>query len=114
MRESQPLAVMTSYNLANGTHTSESRSLTEDYLRSECGFAGIVMTDWVLPLKNRGTQYAVADAGRVAAAGGDLFMPGSQGDFDNIMAALKAGNLTRHQLEVNASRVWRMSKRLNG
>ena len=114
VRESQPLAVMTSYNLANGTHTSESRSLTEDYLRSECGFAGIVMTDWVLPLKNRGTQYAVADAGRVATAGGDLFMPGSQGDFDNIMAALKSGGLTRHQLEVNASRVWRMSKRLNG
>ena len=113
VRESQPLAVMTSYNLANGTHTSESRALTEGFLRSECGFAGIVMTDWVLPLKNRGTRYAIADAGRVAAAGGDLFMPGSQGDYDSIMAALKDGSLTRHQLEVNASRVLRMSRRLN-
>ena len=113
VRESQPLAVMTSYNLANGTHTSESRALTEGFLRSECGFAGIVMTDWVLPLKNRGTRYAIADAGRVAAAGGDLFMPGSQGDYDSIMAALKSGGLTRHQLEVNASRVLRMSRRLN-
>ncbi len=114
VRESQPLAVMTSYNLANGTHTSESRALTEGYLRAESGFAGIVMTDWVLPLNNRGTRYAVADAGRVAAAGGDLFMPGSKGDFDNIMAALKSGALTRHQLEVNASRVVRMSRQLNG
>ena len=114
VRESQPLAVMTSYNLANGIHTSESRALTEGFLRSECGFAGIVMTDWVLPLKNRGTRYAVADAGRVAAAGGDLFMPGSQGDYDSILTALKDGGLTRHQLEVNASRVLRMSRKLNG
>ncbi|MBQ6492185.1 MAG: hypothetical protein IJI88_07905 [Atopobiaceae bacterium] len=114
VRESQPLALMTSYNLANGTHTSESRGLTEDYLRAECGFRGIVMTDWVLQLKNRGTRYVVANAGRVAAAGGDLFMPGSQKDFDDIMAALRAGELTRHQLEVNASRVLRMSRQLNG
>jgi len=114
VRESQPLALMTSYNLANGTHTSESRGLTEDYLRAECGFRGIVMTDWVLQLKNRGTRYAVANAGRVAAAGGDLFMPGSQKDFDDIMAALGAGELTRHQLEVNASRVVAMSRRLCG
>ena len=72
------------------------------------------MTDWVLPLKNRGTRYAVADAGRVAAAGGDLFMPGSQGDYDSIMAALRDGGLTRHQLEVNASRMLRMSRKLYG
>ncbi|MBQ6651598.1 MAG: hypothetical protein IJM67_10155, partial [Atopobiaceae bacterium] len=84
------------------------------YLRAESGFVGIVMTDWVLPLKNRGTRYAVADAGRVAAAGGDLFMPGSKGDFDNIMAALKSGTLSRRQLEVNASRVVRMARQLNG
>ena len=112
IRESQPLAVMTSYNLVNGVHTSESRGLVEDFLRAECGFAGIVMTDWVLPLKNRGTRHAAAMAGRVAAAGGDLFMPGSKGDFDDILAARSRGELARHQLEVNATRVCRMAKRL--
>ena len=111
--ESRPAAVMTSYNLVNGTHTSESRGLIEDYLRVECGFDGVVMTDWVLPLKNRGERWPIARAGRVAAAGGDLFMPGSKGDFKDILAALSSGQLDRRQLEVNATRVLRMSQNLN-
>ena len=113
IRESRPAAVMTSYNLVNGTHTSESRGLTEDYLRAECGFDGVVMTDWVLPLKNRGERWPIARADRVAAAGGDLFMPGSKSDFDDILAALASGDLDRHQLEVNATRVLRLSQNQN-
>ncbi len=112
IRESRPAAVMTSYNLVNGVHTSESRGLTEDYLRAECGFDGVVMTDWVLPLKNRGERWPIARAGRVATAGGDLFMPGSKHDFKDILAALSSGELDRHQLEVNATRVLRMSRKL--
>lgn len=111
--ESRPTAVMTSYNLVNGVHTSESRALTQDFLRAECAFDGIVMTDWVLPLKNRGIRWPIARAGFVAAAGGDLFMPGSKGDFDDILAALASGTVSRHQLEENATRVLRMCKRLN-
>ena len=113
IRESRPAAVMTSYNLVNGTHTSESRGLTENYLRAECGFEGVVMTDWVLPLKNRGKRWPIARVGRVAAAGGDLFMPGSKSDFDDILAALASGDLDRHQLEVNATRVLRLSQNRN-
>ncbi|MBP3867067.1 MAG: glycoside hydrolase family 3 protein, partial [Eggerthellaceae bacterium] len=113
IRESRPTAVMTSYNLVNGVHTSESRALTQDFLRAECAFDGIVMTDWVLPLKNRGIRWPIARAGFVAAAGGDLFMPGSKGDFDDILAALASGTVSRHQLEENATRVLRMCKRLN-
>lgn len=33
--------------ITNGVHTSERRDLTEDILRSEYGYQGIVMTDWV-------------------------------------------------------------------
>jgi len=113
IRESRPAAVMTSYNLVNGTHTSESRGLTEDYLRSECGFDGVVMTDWVLPLKNRGERWPIARADCVAAAGGDLFMPGSKRDFDDILAALASGELDRNQLEANATRVLRLSQNQN-
>ena len=101
---------MTSYNLLNGTHTSESRGLIEDYLRVECGFKGVVMTDWVLPLANRGERWPIARADRVAAAGGDLFMPGSKRDFNNILAAFASGELDRHQLEANATRVLRLSQ----
>ncbi len=115
IREAKPLAVMTSYNLINGVHSSESRGLTEDFLRGECGFEGIVMTDWVIGImsafgehKHRG-----ADAGCVIKAGGDLFMPGSRKDADSILAALADGSLTRQQLKESASRVIAMARRLS-
>jgi len=113
VKESHPVAIMTSYNLLNGIHTSESRDLTENILRCEWGFAGIVMTDWVIGgFTSKDSKYAAPHAGKVAAAGGDLFMPGSQKDYDEVLDALKNGILTREQLEINASRVYSMAKRL--
>lgn len=113
IEEAGPHALMTSYNLINGIHSSESRPLTEGYLRAECGFEGIVMTDWVISVRNHGTMHEKADAARVAAAGGDLFMPGYQDDYDSVMDALASGTLTREQMEINAERVRRMSAKLN-
>jgi len=39
-------AVMTSYNLLNGVHASESKYLNYDILRDAWGFEGIVISDW--------------------------------------------------------------------
>lgn len=109
VRESQPKSVMTSYNLLNGVHTSEHRGLIEDILRREFGFKGIVMTDWVMEVMTSAkSAYRNALASEVAKAGGDLFMPGTKKDYDNIKEALSAGTITRDQLEINASRVIRM------
>ena len=100
---------MTSYNLLNGVHTSEHRGLIEDILRREFGFKGIVMTDWVMEVMTSAkSAYRNALASEVAKAGGDLFMPGTKKDYDNIKEALSAGTITRDQLEINASRVIRM------
>lgn len=114
VRESQPCAVMTSYNLINGVHTSESRELTEDILRGEFGFQGIVMTDWVVggSLMYNSKRYPMPNAGKVALAGGDLFMPGSKADYDRCMAMVRSGELPRYQLELSATRVLRMARRL--
>lgn len=112
VRESQPHALMTSYNLLNGTHTAELRGLIEDYLRAENGYEGIVMTDWVMAMPSMGSRYDKSHADRVAAAGGELFMPGGKGDYQEIMAALKAGTLKREQLEINASRLLRLIRKL--
>ena len=49
VRESQPLSLMTSYNLVNGTHTANHYDLTTSILRDEWGFKGIVLTDWARP-----------------------------------------------------------------
>ena len=114
VKESQPHALMTSYNLLNGIHTSERGDLIGDILRDEFGFKGIVMTDWLVATLNSGRKkYPVPNAARIAAAGGDLVMPGNKGDFESIMKARREGKLSRTQLEINASRVYRMAKFLN-
>ncbi|MCR5088352.1 MAG: glycoside hydrolase family 3 C-terminal domain-containing protein [Oscillospiraceae bacterium] len=108
IRESKPAALMTSYNLLNGVHTSEHEGLIRGILRDEFGFDGIIMTDWVIAaLQNRHMRYPEADAGRVAAAGGELFMPGSETDEKNIRDALKRGYLTEDRLRRNVSHMLR-------
>ena len=114
VREGNPVAVMTSYNLLNGVHTSQHRGLIEDILRGEFGFDGIVMTDWVTggSVLSKNAKYPVPHAGEVAAAGGDLFMPGSKKKIREITEALRDGRLRIEQLRINASRVIRAAQRL--
>ena len=113
VREGRPHALMTSYNLLNGIHTSEHRGLVEDTLRAEFGFKGIVMTDWIVAVLNYGKKkYPAPDAARIAAAGGDLVMPGGAGDLKALLEGLQNGTVSRRQLAVNATRVYRLAKRL--
>lgn len=107
VKKSAPKAIMTSYNLINGVHASEMRELIEDYMRRENGYEGIVMTDWVVSgyASVKGCKYPVACASKVVMAGGDLFMPGSKNDYDDIKKGLEEGIVIRRQLEVNATRV---------
>ena len=115
VRESQPKALMTSYNLINGVHTAQRRDLIEEVLRREFGFEGIVMTDWVLAfMDSKENRYPAVKQHLVAAAGGDLFMPGGKRDYDDILKGLRSGELTREQLLVNASRLYRMARELTG
>ena len=114
VRESDPMALMTSYNLLNGVHTSESRALTE-ILRSEYGFDGLIMTDWVIGgdlLLAKGSKYGTPDAARVAAAGCSLFMPGGKKDYRQIIAGLKNGTVTERQLRENAGWTLHILERL--
>ncbi|MBR2701646.1 MAG: glycoside hydrolase family 3 C-terminal domain-containing protein [Erysipelotrichaceae bacterium] len=114
IKEADPAAVMTSYNLLNGTHTSESYALTTDYLRSEAGFNGLVMTDWVIGggLLSKNPKYPAPDAAKEAAAGGSLFMPGSKNDYEQIIAGLANGTVTREQLMINSTWLLKVIDRL--
>lgn len=117
VREAHPKAVMTSYNLLNGTHTAERRDLCEDVLRCEFGFDGIIMTDWVVGngvMNSKADIHPAVKPQLVAAAGGDVFMPGCKADFKNMLQGLKDGSLTREQLQINATRMYRMAKELTG
>lgn len=113
VKESDPCALMTSYNLLNGVHTSERRDLLEEVLRAEYGYRGIVMTDWLsAATSSKGCKYSSPTADKIAAAGNDLTMPGSPKDLKNMLRGLKTGTLTRKQLEINATRVYQMAKHL--
>ena len=113
VRDSQPRALMTSYNLLNGTHTSEHRSIIEKVLRREFGYEGVVMTDWVIrAMSGKGGKYGAPSRALVAAAGNDLFMPGGKKDLDELLAGLAKRRVSRRQLDINATRVYRLAKKL--
>lgn len=109
IREAQPRAVMTSYNLVNGVHASERQDLVGDVLRREFGFDGLVMTDWTIAgTGENGAAWPEAQADRISAAGVNLIMPGSKKDVRRILKALQQGRLSREQLVRNASGVIRL------
>ena len=115
VRESDPMAVMTSYNLLNGEHTSESRALTTEVLYKEFGFDGLVMTDWVIGgdlLLAKGSKYGTPDPAKVAAAGCSCFMPGRKNDHKQMLDGLRQGTVTAEQLKWNAGRLVRVLERL--
>ena len=113
IRRSQPLALMTSYNLLNGVHTSESRDLIENVLRCDFGYQGMVMTDWVIAgMADKTSAHRGAAADEIVASGNDIVMPGSKQDDENIRKALADGRLGREQLEANASRLLKIARKL--
>lgn len=46
IRENLPLAIMTSYNIVNGTYASAHPGLINGIIRHELGYKGWIMTDW--------------------------------------------------------------------
>ena len=130
VRQARPAAVMTSYNLINGVHTSESAQLLEVILRREWGFDGLVMTDWVVDGMTRSDmKHPRATAAATIKAGNELFMPGGETDREDLLAALERGSagrgtgdrsaaedggaaLTRDELEKQAARVIRAAWRI--
>ena len=83
-RTAQPRAIMSSYNLVNGTYAHENKHLLTDILRTEWGFDGMVVSDW------GGSNSAVA----AVRAGGSLEMPApGLAGARQIVAAVEAGEL---------------------
>ena len=93
VREGQPWAIMSSYNIINGRRASESRELLTEILRSEWGYNGMVMTDWW----TRGEQY------KEILAGNDLKM--ATGYPERVREAIRLGIINRNDLEICARRV---------
>ena len=117
VKESQPLSLMTSYNLINGEHAANKYDTVTAMLRDEWGFEGLVMTDWGTTGdifggdEDNKRKYHPSDAAACIRAGNDLTMPGSQLDFDSISRSggAKEGEvfcpITKAQLQLCSYRI---------
>lgn len=89
VKESQPMSIMTSYNLINGIHSANNKDLLTTIARCEWGFQGVVMTDWGTTGEDmQPHKYSCSSAAGCIKAGNDLTMPGSQKDVDVIVNAV--------------------------
>ena len=116
IKESNPMSIMTSYNLLNGFHTSEHKGILQGFLREELDYNGVIMTDWIVNgsmMADKHDKHPRPTPYKIAAAGGDLVMPGCKGDVKSILKGLNNGELTRVQVQKNASRIYKMTKTLN-
>lgn len=121
VKEAQPYALMSSYNLLNGVHTSERYDLLEVLLREEWGYRGMVMSDF-LPgdktasdVSNKYRKFASAPS---IKAGNDLMMPGGRAHYENILKALQKEDpdwvLSRQEVERCAARNIELAWKLKG
>ena len=89
VKESDPLALMTSYNQVNGVYANENRHLLREILKDEWGFNGYVVSDW------GGSNDHVAGV----LAGSHLEMPTSGGDSDpELIEAVQSGKVPEEWL----------------
>ena len=77
------------------------------YVRILCGMMAVLVAATALGL------WQLAEAPQyVAAAGGDLFMPGNKGDYDNLLQGIDSGAVALEQVKIGASRVVKMARAL--
>ncbi|OYX84117.1 MAG: glycosyl hydrolase [Flavobacteriales bacterium 32-34-25] len=95
VKKTNPWTIMTSYNLINGTYTSESTNLINQILRKEWGFKGLVMSDW----------FAGKNVVASVQAGNDLQMPGRPDQTQSIIAAVKNNTLALSTLDLSVEKV---------
>ncbi|MBV7469111.1 beta-glucosidase [Aeromonas sp. sif0611] len=104
VEDSQPWAVMSSYNLLNGTYVDQRKDVLTDILRDEWKFKGLVMSDWFAGNVAGLTSDFTGDVGRdpesaakQIAAGNNLIEPGNV--KEDLQASYENGTLTEEDID---------------
>ena len=93
VKEAEPWAIMTSYNIINNVRACANYELITEILHNEWGYKGLVMTDWGTP----------GDRANNVIAGNDLSMP--VGNPTQLKEHLENCDITRAHLEICAKRI---------
>lgn len=101
IKESQPVAVMSSYNKINGIYAAENKELLTDILRGEWKFEGFVTSDWW----NHAEHYLELKAGE------DLKM--GCGYPKRVKKAVKEGAITMKDIKDNVRHLLQSILRLD-
>ena len=100
VKESRPVAIMSSYNLLNGVHAANSVDLCKAIARKEWGFDGVIMSDWNTTVPEDGSI-----PWKCVTAGNDIIMPGNAADAENIRKAFEDGKLSEEVVRMCAGRI---------
>ncbi|KAI1114962.1 glycosyl hydrolase family 3 N terminal domain-containing protein [Nemania sp. NC0429] len=105
IREANPWAIMTSYNLINGVHADANIHTLKEILRGEWGYDGTVISDW------GGVNSTVESI----KAGCDIEFPYStKWRFEKVLKAIENGELTVEDVDRAAENVLTLVERTKG
>ncbi|KAK1755044.1 glycoside hydrolase superfamily [Echria macrotheca] len=105
VREANPWALMSSYNLVNGLHADMNPHLLKDILRGDWQYDGTVISDW-------GGTNSTAES---LSAGCDVEFPFStKWRFEKVLKALEEGKITQSDIDRAAENVLTLVERTKG
>ena len=93
VKNDNPWAIMSSYNMINGYRASESEDLLTGILRDEWGYEGMVTSDW----------WTCGEHYKETKAGNDLKM--GNGYPDRVKKAYDKGAISRSEMETSVKRI---------
>ena len=93
VKDENPWAIMSSYNMINGYRASESEDLLTGILRDEWGYEGMVTTDW----------WTCGEHYKETKAGNDLKM--GSGYPDRVKKAYDKGAISHSEMETSVKRI---------
>ncbi|OUM61538.1 glycoside hydrolase family 3 protein [Piromyces sp. E2] len=113
IKNANPKAIMSSYNLVNGKHVNENTGIINNVLRKEIHFDNIVMTDWLfanMAANDPGHKYSEYSPYEIINSTVDVIMPGNKDFYDNVLEAVKENKLSMEIVEASATRVYKFTK----